>query len=133
MTEQDAKIKANVIYDLLENIATGHMYYCEVSGTLNFNFRIPSAFGYLKCAVTPAKDKYKIKVTYGVNIATTLILYEVDGISVDNLNNTMVNIIEYLDKEWLEFTKDKEHKGWWNYPKAKVIKYDDHGYVISAG
>ena len=131
MTDLEARNKANEIYDLLDNIATGHMYYCEVSGSLHFNFRISNAFGYLDCAVTPVDDKYKIKVTYCVNIATTLILYEVDGISGDELNNTMVSIIDYLDKEWVEYNKGKEYKGWSGYPKAKVIKYNNHGYVVS--
>lgn len=131
MTEQEAQNKANIIYDLLSNIAMGHMYYCEVSGSLHFNFRIPNMFGYLDCLVTPVEDKYKIKVSEGINIATTMILYEVDNIDGNELNDTMVGIIEYLDKEWVELEKSKKHATWWDYSKGKEIKYNDHGRTIS--
>ena len=131
MTDKEAQSKAQAIYELLDGIARGHMYYWETSGALHFNLRIPSVFISLDCLVIPTNDKYRIEVTSPVNIATTLILYEVDNIYSEKLYDTMIEIIKYLDDEWVKYNKDKKYKGWSGYSKAKIIKYDDHGRRIS--
>lgn len=130
MTDTEARNKANDIYKLLNGIVRGHIYYWH-SGALHFNLRLPNVFSSLDCLVIPTEDKYKIEVTTAINIATTLILYEVENVDSKKLYDIMVEIIKYLDNEWVQYNKDKEYKGWSGYPKAKVIKYDDHGRRIS--
>ena len=124
--------KANIIYDLISDFACSYRNYYEWNGTLHFNFKIPSTFDSLDCKITPVEDKYKIKVYAPINIETTMILYEVDEVSRGKLHDTFQGIIDYLDKEWGELSNGKKYTGWWDYKKGKEIKYDDHGYIISA-
>ncbi len=129
MTDKEAKNKALIIYDLLGDIRGHNIYYWN-TGALSFDFRIPSTSGWLSCLVKPDGDKYKIKISTPINIATTVILHEVNDVEENELYDTMISIIEYLNKEWIEW--NKEWKGSWSgYPKGKVIKYDDHGYIVS--
>jgi hypothetical protein len=98
----DAQNKAQTIYDLLSSIATGNIYYWG-NGALHFNFRMPYIFGYLDCLVTPVNNKYKIKVYKPINIATTVILHEVDGIDESELCNyfSLIKNMEWSrDKKW---------------------------------
>jgi len=131
LTEQEAYNKSMIIYNLMGDIKTGHIYYWD-DGALAFNFRIPNAFGYLDSLITPDGDKYKIKISKGINIAIRMILYEVDGIDGDKLYNTFQDIIKFLDNEWLELDKSKKYATWRDYSKGKEIKYNDHGFIIAS-
>lgn len=123
MIEQDARNKARVIYDLIKGIYGYHIYYWE-DGSLNFSFKSKSL---MNCRITPVENKYKIKIYANINIATTIVLYEVDGIEESKLNDTFHSIVKYLDNEWMERDKGT----WWGYSKGKEINYDDHGRIIS--
>lgn len=107
MTDTEARNKANEIYGLLNGIARKGLNYWH-TGSLHFDLKTPNIFPSLDCLVIPIGDKYKIKITTPINIATTLILYEVENIDGEKLHDSMVDIVKYLDDEWLEWTNNKK-------------------------
>ena len=95
--------KAMKIYNLLGDTRGRHSYYSEFDGSLNFRYKSAT---YIDCKITPVEDKYKIKISKSINIATAIILYEVENVDGKDLYNTFHDIIKYLDKEWMEWNKE---------------------------